>query len=139
MPYIVLIAADQQHVRHGAVALLIALTVVVAAPLGLLLSAAVLRELEGTLLLLVVVGLQMLIDPAKTSARLLPFWSGREIGTYAVDHADAGYLVRGIVHGGVRRGMLPPRGRRLGGPAAPPGACHRGVRLRLPAGRHHGR
>ncbi len=99
MPYIVLIAADQQHVRHGAVALLIALTVVVAAPLGLLLSAAVPRELEGTLLLLVVVGLQMLIDPAKTSARLLPFWSGREIGTYAVDHADAGYLVRGIVHG----------------------------------------
>jgi hypothetical protein len=81
------------------VALLIALTVVVAAPLGLLLSAVVPRELEGTLLLLVVVGLQMLVDPAKPSARLLPFWSGREIGTYAVDHTDTGYLVRGIVHG----------------------------------------
>jgi hypothetical protein len=31
------------------------------------------RELEGTLALLIVVGLQMMMDPAGTSSRMLPF------------------------------------------------------------------
>jgi hypothetical protein len=78
-----------------------ALTVAVAAPFGLALSAVLPRELEGTLVLLVVTGLQMMMDPASTSSRLLPFWFSREIGTYAIDHRDGGYLERGMLHGGL--------------------------------------
>lgn len=101
LPYLLLIRLDQDGVRYGAIALIMALTVVVAVPFGLVLSAVLPRELEGTLVLLVVIGLQMMMDPASGSSRLLPFWFSREIGTYAVDHTDGGYLQRGIVHGAV--------------------------------------
>jgi hypothetical protein len=40
----------------------------------------------------------MIIDPASAAARLTPFWSSREIGTYAVDLTGAGYLTRGAAH-----------------------------------------
>lgn len=68
-------------------------------PLGMLIGAAVPRDLEGTLVLIAFIGLQMLIDPAKNSAKLLPFWSSREIGTYAVDPVGSDYLDRGLTHG----------------------------------------
>jgi hypothetical protein len=99
LPYWVLIRLDQPGVRYGAIALIMALTVAVSAPFGLALSAVLPRELEGTLLLLIIVGLQMMMDPADNTTRLLPFWFSREIGTYAVDHTDAGYLTRGLAHG----------------------------------------
>ncbi|MGY6651675.1 hypothetical protein ACXIZN_05855 [Amycolatopsis sp. TRM77291] len=98
-PYFVLILVDQHDVRYGSVAVVMVLTVAVSAPFGLLLSAALPRELEGTLVLLAVVGLQMMADPSSLIARLLPFWSSREIGTYAIDHTDIGYLTRGVAHG----------------------------------------
>jgi uncharacterized membrane protein len=98
-PYFLLIRFDQQHVRYAAIALIMLLTTAVAAPFGLALSAVLPRELEGTLVLLVVVGLQMMMDPASSASRLLPFWFSREIGTYAVDHTDGGYLRRGLIHG----------------------------------------
>jgi hypothetical protein len=98
LPYFLLIRLDQPDVRHGAVAAIMVLTVAVAVPFGLLLSAVLPRELEGTLILLVVVGLQMMMDPSDTAARALPFWFTREIGTYAVDHTDTGYLHRGLAH-----------------------------------------
>jgi hypothetical protein len=44
------------------------------------------------------IGLQFLIDPAKSTARLLPFWMNRELATYAVDMVDDGYLRRGVTH-----------------------------------------
>ncbi|MEV6925767.1 hypothetical protein AB0M46_14875 [Dactylosporangium sp. NPDC051485] len=97
--YWVIIAVDQDLRRPAAVGLMIAVTVVVAAPLGLLIGAVVPRDLEGTLLLITMVGLQFLMDPAKSSAKLLPLWSNREIGTYAIDLTDAGYLQRGLAHG----------------------------------------
>jgi hypothetical protein len=56
------------------------------------------RELEGALALFTVATLQMLADPAGTLARLLPFWSARELGTYAIDPVDGGYLTRGVLH-----------------------------------------
>lgn len=99
MPYFLLIRFDQHDVRYGAIALIMALTVATAAPFGVLLSAMLPRELEGTLVLLVVVGLQMMMNPASTSSRILPFWFSRELGTYAIDHTDDGYLARGLVHG----------------------------------------
>ena len=94
-----LIRFDQPDVRYGAVALIMTLTVAVAAPFGLAISAVLPRELEGTLVLLVIVGLQMVMDPAGSASRLLPFWFSREIGTYAIDHTDGGYLTRGVAHG----------------------------------------
>ncbi|MEV6371162.1 ABC transporter permease [Micromonospora sp. WP24] len=98
-PYFVLVLVDQHDVRYGAIALIMALTVLVAAPFGLLLSAVLPRELEGTLVLLTVVGLQMVMDPADQATRALPFWFSREIGTYAIDHTDGGYLTRGLTQG----------------------------------------
>lgn len=106
LPYFLLIRFDQPHVRYGAIALIMLLTVVVAAPFGLALSAVLPRELEGTLVLLVAIGLQMMLDPGDASARLLPFWFSREIGTYAVDHTDSGYLVRGLVHAAISATVL---------------------------------
>jgi hypothetical protein len=99
VPYFALIRFDQHDVRYGAIALIMMLTVAVAAPFGLALSAVLPRELEGTLVLLTVVGLQMIMDPAGAASRLLPFWFSREIGTYAIDHTDGGYLARGLAHG----------------------------------------
>lgn len=99
VPYLLLVRLDQPGVRFGAIALIMLLTVGVSVPFGLALSAVLPRELEGTLLLLIVIGLQMMLDPSGTAARLLPFWSSREIGTYAIDHTDAGYLTRGLIHG----------------------------------------
>jgi hypothetical protein len=84
--YWALIVVDQDLQRPGALAVLIAVSVVVAAPMGLLIGAVVPRDLE------------FLMDPAKSAARLLPLWSNREIGTYTVDLTDAGYLQRGLLH-----------------------------------------
>lgn len=105
-PYFLLIRLDQHDVRYGAIALAMALTVAVSAPFGLALSAIVSKELEGTLLLLVVVGLQMMMDPDGTAARLLPFWFDREIATYAIDHTGGGYLVRGLADAVVVTALL---------------------------------
>lgn len=101
IPYLALVAFDQKVERLGAVALAMVLTVLVGAPLGMLLGAVVPRELEGALLLLALIALQFLMDPAKSSARLMPFWSAREIGTYAIDMTDVGYLHRGLVHASI--------------------------------------
>jgi hypothetical protein len=99
-PFFALIAIDRGgQVRLGALAAAMVLAVTVAAPFGLLIGALMPRELEGTLILLVTISLQMMIDPADQITRLTPFWSSREIGTYAVDHTGTEYLVRGLTHG----------------------------------------
>ena len=73
-------------------------TVCVAAPLGTLVAALVPRELEGALALLTVMAMAMLADPAGTTAKFLPFWSTRELGTYAIDGTGSEYLIRGLAH-----------------------------------------
>jgi hypothetical protein len=105
-PYLLLIYLDQDEFRYAPIVAIMLLTVAVAAPFGLVLSALLPRELEGTLVLLVVVGLQMMIDPATGVSRLLPLWFTREIGTYAVDHTDTGYLVRGLIQAAVVLAVL---------------------------------
>jgi hypothetical protein len=40
----------------------------------------------------------MLADPEGLVAKVMPFWSTRELGTYAVDPVDGGYLGRGLIH-----------------------------------------
>jgi hypothetical protein len=78
------------------------LTVAVAPPLGLAVAALLPRELEGMLVLLTVVAMQMMLNPDGAVAHALPFWFTREIGVYAVE-SDAGtaHVVRGSVHAGI--------------------------------------
>ncbi|WP_081237236.1 hypothetical protein [Streptomyces viridosporus] len=96
--YAVIILVGQDVAHPQAVAVELALTTLVAVPLGLLLGAAVPRDMEGALLLISVIGAQMVMDPAKDSAKVLPFWSTREIITYAVDGADSGSFDSGVAH-----------------------------------------
>jgi hypothetical protein len=96
--YGTLIAVDQDVSRLWAVELLLVTTVAVAAPLGAVLAFFVPGELEGAMALLTVLSTQMLADPAGAIAKVLPFWSTREIGTYAIDSTGSGYLARGLTH-----------------------------------------
>lgn len=98
-PFLVLVRLDTAGLRYGAISLAMLCCVAVAAPLGMLVGYLLPREMEGTLLLLTAVALQMIIDPATTIAKATPFWSSREIGTYAVDQMGTDYLIRGGVHG----------------------------------------
>jgi len=50
----------------------------------------------------------MLADPAGAIAKVLPFWSTREIGTYAIDSTGSGYLARGLTHFLVTWALLTP-------------------------------
>ncbi|MDY7099854.1 MAG: hypothetical protein S0880_01580 [Actinomycetota bacterium] len=101
VPYFLLVRLDghDHTLNFGAIAAIMALTVVVAPAFGLAVSAVLPRDLEGMLVLLVVIGVQMIMDPANPVARFLPFWYVREIATYAVDHTSGDYLLRGLVHG----------------------------------------
>lgn len=97
LPFLVLIRIDAPQVRFGPIALAMAFCVAVAAPFGLFIGLLLPREFEGTLVLLTAVSMQMMVDPADGKSRVLPFWSSREIGTYAVD--GEGEWGQGIVHG----------------------------------------
>ncbi|RIV38850.1 ABC transporter permease [Micromonospora radicis] len=101
VPFFLLTVIDANNLRYAGIALAMLCCVAVAAPFGMLIGALLPRELEGTLLLLTVVAMQMLLDPASPGAKLTPFWSSREIATWAVDHTDAGYLSRGLLHAAV--------------------------------------
>jgi hypothetical protein len=96
--YCAVILVDQDIHNPRAVAVELALTTLVGVPLGLLLGLIVPRDMEGALLLISVIGAQMVMDPAKDSAKILPFWSTREIITYAVDGAQHGSFTDGLTH-----------------------------------------
>lgn len=96
--YFLLVAATQDVLRLPAVGLLLVTTVLVAAPLGAVVSLVVPRELEGALALLSVMTLQLLVDPGDAAARVLPLWSTRELGAYAIEAVGSEYLQRGLVH-----------------------------------------
>jgi hypothetical protein len=99
LPYLGVVAVDQHPDRLYAIAAAMVLNVVIAAPLGMFLGVVVPRELEGALLLMALVGAQMITDPVSSTAKVLPFWSVRELATYAVDHTSATYLSHGLLHG----------------------------------------
>ncbi len=106
VPFFLLPMVDGADLRYGGLAAALLCSVAVAAPFGMLIGALLPRELEGTLLLLTVVTVQMLIDPAGSGAKLTPFWSSREIATWTVDNTDQGYLSRGLLHGLVVTALL---------------------------------
>ena len=86
----------------GAVPLMLLLTVTVSAPFGSLAAVLVPRDLEGALLLLAAMALQLLVDPTADWTRVLPLWSTRELSSYIVEELGAGagdYLWRGLTHG----------------------------------------
>ena len=86
----------------GAVPLMLLLTVTVSAPFGSLAAVLVPRDLEGALLLLAAMALQLLVDPAAGWTRVLPLWSTRELSSYVVEELGTqadGYLWRGLAHG----------------------------------------
>lgn len=93
-----LIAVDQDVRRLWAVGPMMIAAALVAAPFGALLAVLLPRELEGALALLTVVAVQMLADPEGLVARFMPFWSTRELGTYAIDPVETRYLALGLVH-----------------------------------------
>ncbi|WP_396027151.1 ABC transporter permease [Actinomyces sp. Z3] len=99
---LVLLTIGDKLTYPAAVPLMLLLTVTVAAPLGSVAAALVPRDLEGALLLLAVMALQLLVDPTAAWTRVLPLWSTRELSSYIVDslgtQADD-YLWRGLLHG----------------------------------------
>lgn len=99
--YLTLVWLDQDVLHFWAAALMMLVTAVVAAPFGSLIGALMPRELEGALALLSVCAVQMLADPAGLTAKLMPFWSAREIGTYAVDGGGIDLVWRGLGHAAV--------------------------------------
>lgn len=101
LAYWALTAADQTMPHPWAAGLMMLATAFVAAPFGSLIGALLPRELEGALALLSVCAVQMLADPAGTVAKLMPFWSAREIGNYAVDGGGIDIVGRGLAHAAV--------------------------------------
>lgn len=99
--YWMLVGFDQDVLHLWAAGLMMLLTALVAAPLGSLIGALLPRELEGALALLSVCAVQMLADPAGTIAKVMPFWSAREVGTYAIDGGSLEMVWHGLAHAGV--------------------------------------
>lgn len=96
--YFIVVALTQDVPRLGALALLLTTTVLVSAPLGALVAAVLPRELEGALALLSIMALQLLVDPEGSLAKLMPLWSTRELGAYAIEPVGADRLTSGLAH-----------------------------------------
>jgi hypothetical protein len=63
----------------------VVLTAIVAVPFGLAVGALITRDLEATLLLIGVVGVQLPVEPTSTLSRLLPFGQARRLALASVD------------------------------------------------------
>ena len=100
LAYLALVAVDRQVDRTPAVGLMLAVTACTGVVVGTALGAAVRRELEGALALFIIAGLQFMADPPTLLAHLLPFWSTRELGTWAIDGPDAASLGAALIHAG---------------------------------------
>lgn len=103
--YFVLVATTQEVPRLPVVALLLATTVFIAAPLGAVVSLVLPRELEGALALLSVMALQLLVDPDGPAAKLMPLWSTRELSAYAIEPVGEEYLLHGVIHFSITLGI----------------------------------
>lgn len=101
LSYWALVSVDQDLRRPWAIGPMMLLTALAAAPFGSLIAALLPRELEGALALLTVCAVQMLANPGSLIAKLMPFWSARELGAYAVDGASTDFLWRALLHAAV--------------------------------------
>ena len=106
---LVLITIGDELTHPSAVPVMLLLTATVATPLGSLAAALVPRDLEGALLLLSVMAVQVLVDPSEGWTRVLPLWSTRELASVVVENLgqDTGaYLHRGLAHGAAMAVLL---------------------------------
>ncbi|HWK28204.1 MAG TPA: hypothetical protein VNS09_16685 [Solirubrobacter sp.] len=72
------------------------MTACTAVAAGSALGAVARREQDGALALFIVAGLQFIADPPTLLAHVLPFWSTRELATWAVD--GTGSPAAGLAH-----------------------------------------
>ena len=99
---LVLTTIGDELAHPGGVPVMLLLTATVATPLGSLAAALVPRDLEGALLLLSIMAVQVLVDPTEDWTRVLPLWSTRELASVVVENLgseNATYLHRGLAHG----------------------------------------
>lgn len=99
---IVALSIGDRLVNPAFVLPMLLLTVAVSVPLGSLAAALLPRDLEGALLLLAVMALQLLVDPSAEWTRALPLWSTRELASYVVENLGgeaSDYMRRGLLHG----------------------------------------
>ena len=106
---LVLATIGDELTHPSAVPVMLLLTATVATPLGSLAAALVPRDLEGALLLLSVMAVQVLVDPSEAWTRVLPLWSTRELASVVVENLGpetADYLRRGLAHGAAMAVLL---------------------------------
>ncbi len=96
--YAGLIAVDRPVERTLQTAVVLAVTALTALAAGTALGAVARREQDGALLLFIVAGLQFIADPPTLLAHVLPYWSTRELATWAVDGPAAGSLGTALLH-----------------------------------------
>jgi hypothetical protein len=99
--YVVLVLVDQPVGDGPSIVVDFAVTAVVSVVLGTALGAVFHRELEGALVIFLIAALQSVVNPDTVLAHLIPFWSSREIGTYAIDGPDTASLLAGLLHAAV--------------------------------------
>ncbi len=94
----VLVALDQPVRSIAAVGVDLAVTAIVAIALGTAIGTVIQRELDGVLAVFFFAGIQAVVNPFDRVAALLPLWSSRELGTWAVDGPEVGSLGDGLAH-----------------------------------------
>ncbi len=103
--FVALVGVDHDVRSLSAVAADFAVTGVVAVAVGTAVGTVLGKELEGTLVLFFLAGLQAIANPFDAWSRALPFWSSRELGTWAIDGPDTGSLAEGLIHAMVVLGI----------------------------------
>lgn len=96
--FFLLVAVDREVHSLGVVALDFAVTMLVAVAFGTAVGGVVHRELEGALVIFFVAGLQATVTPYAAVAKLLPFWSSRELATVSVDGPETASTAAGVLH-----------------------------------------
>ena len=93
-----LVGLDQEVRSVPAVFVDFAVTGAVAVAVGAAVGTLIGKEMEGTLVLFFLAGLQAIANPFDVWSRALPFWSSRELGTWAVDGPAIGSWPQGALH-----------------------------------------
>lgn len=93
-----IVAVDQPVRSLSAVAVDFVVTAVVAVLFGTAVGALIQGELQGALTIFFFAGLQAVANPFDSWTKVLPFWSSRELGTWAIDGPALGSLRAGLLH-----------------------------------------
>lgn len=104
--YLLLVVGTQEVRNAAGVGLDLATTTLIGVLLGTFLGKVARRELEGALLLFILAGMQFAADPPTLLAHVLPFWSTRELGTWAIDGPRFAPLGGGLLHAAATAALL---------------------------------